>query len=160
MLYETTGKTAKAREQYELALRYDPSLGESKNNLAYLLAEAGEDLDRALKLAQEAKAAMPDSANAADTLGWVLYKRGVASAAVGYLREAVQVADKDDPAIGEIRSHLSLAYEATGEVDKAIETLETALSDLERLKQDGRIRNDPPWAAEARTRIEQLKSAG
>jgi tetratricopeptide (TPR) repeat protein len=160
VLYETTGQTAKAREQYELALRYDASLGESKNNLAYLLAEAGEDLDRALELAQDAKAAMPDSANAADTLGWVLYKRGVASAAVGYLREAVQFADKDDPAIGEIRSHLALAYEATGDVDKAIETLETALGDLERLKRDGRIGNDPPWAVEARARIEQLKSSG
>lgn len=160
VLYETTGKTAAAREQYELALRYDSSLGESKNNLAYLLAQSGEDLDRALKLAQEAKAAMPDSPNAADTLGWVLYKRGVPSAAVGYLREAVQIADKDDLAIGEIRTHLALAYEAAGDVDKAIETLETALGDLERLKQDGRIRNDPPWAVEARTRIEQLKTSG
>jgi len=160
MLYEMTGKTAQAREQYELALRYDPTLGESKNNLAYLLAESGEDLDRALKLAQEAKAAMPDSANAADTLGWVLYKRGVASAAVGYLREAVQVIDKDDPAIGEIKTHLSLAYEASGDVDKAIETLETALSDLDRLKRDGKLKQDPPWADRARDQIERLKRAG
>ena len=159
VLYEVTGQTAKAREQYEKALEYDPTLGESKNNLAYLMAEAGQDLDRALKLAQEAKAAMPDSANAADTLGWVLYKRGVASAAVGYLREAVQVARPDDPAIGEIRNHLSLAYEATGDIDKAIETLELALDDLERLRAGKHVRQDPSWAPVVRARIEQLKAA-
>lgn len=160
VLYEMNGQTEKAKRQYELALAADDSLGESKNNLAYLMAESGTDLDRALKLAQEAKASMPDSANAADTLGWVLYKRGVASAAVGYLREAVQVANPEDPAIGEIRTHLSLAYEATGEIDKAIASLEAALVDLERLKKAGRLRNDPPWAARARSEIERLKAAG
>lgn len=159
VLYEMSGKSARAREQYELALKYDPSLGESKNNLAYLMAESGDDLDRALKLAQEAKAAMPDSPNAADTLGWVLYKRGVASAAVGYLREAVQVANPDDPAIGEIRAHLSMAYEATGDLDKAIATLELALGDLQRLKESGRLSQDPPWAADARSNMARLKSA-
>ncbi len=160
VLYEMSGQTDKARQQYELALKADSTLGESKNNLAYLMAESGEDLDRALKLAQEAKAAMPESANAADTLGWVLYKRGVASAAVGYLREAIQIAGPDDPAIGEIRTHLSLAYEATGEKDKAILTLEEALVDVERLKQSGRLTSDPPWVANARIQIERLKSAG
>jgi tetratricopeptide (TPR) repeat protein len=160
VLYEMSGQTDKARAQYELALKADSTLGESKNNLAYLMAESGDDLDRALKLAQEAKAAMPDSPNAADTLGWVLYKRGVASAAVGYLREALQVANPDDPGVGEISTHLSLAYEATGEIDKAIETLETALADLERLKQEGRVQSDPPWVGDARTRIEKLKNAG
>ena len=39
---------------------------------------------------------MPDSPNTADTLGWVLYKRGVASAAVGYLREAEAGMNPDD----------------------------------------------------------------
>lgn len=160
VLYEMNGQTDKARAQYERALAVDSTLGESKNNLAYLMAESGDDLDRALKLAQEAKAAMPDSPNAADTLGWVLYKRGVASAAVGYLREALQVANPDDPAVGEIRSHLSLAYEATGEIDKAIETLEAALADLERFKAKGSLQSDPAWAGDARARIEKLKSAG
>jgi tetratricopeptide (TPR) repeat protein len=160
VLYEMTGKVDDARAQYELALQYDPSLGESKNNLAYLMAEAGDDLDRALELAQEAKAAMPESANAADTLGWVLYKRGVSSAAVGYLRDAVQLADPDEPALGEIRLHLSLAYEASGDKGKAIETLEIGLAELERQKESGVVSGDPPWAGRARTRIETLRAAG
>ncbi len=157
VLYEMSGKVEQAREQYELALRYDSTLSESKNNLAYLLAESGQDLDRALKLAQEAKAAMPDSPNAADTLGWVLLKRGVASAAIGYLREAVQVSDPSDPAIGVIRTHLSDAYAAAGDLEKAIETLETALADFDKKKKAAGAAQDPPWAAEARAKVEQLK---
>ena len=140
-------------------MRYDSSLGEAKNNLAYLMAEEGEDLDRALKLAQEAKAAMPDMPNAADTLGWVLYKRGVASAAIGYLREAVQMSDPDDPSRGEINSHLAQAYEATGDTAKAIVALEDALALFDRLKQEGKLQAEPGWAEYARTNIERLQAA-
>jgi len=160
VLYEMTGRQDEAVEHYELALEYDPSNGETKNNLAYVLAESGGDLDRALKLAQEAKAAMPDSPSAADTLGWVLYKRGVSSAAVGYLRESVQLAGPNDPALGEIRTHLALAYEASGDRDKAIATLEAALSDLDKRKASGNLNEDPPWAENARASVERLKSAG
>ncbi len=159
ILYEMSGRQADAMKQYEAALDLDPDMGETKNNLAYLLAEEGKDLDRALKLAQEAKAAMPDSPNAADTLGWVLYKRGVSSAAIGYLREAIQVAKPDDPGIGEIRAHLSLAYEASGDKAKAIETLEASLKHLEELKAAGKLRAEPAWAERARGDIERLKAA-
>jgi len=146
-----------------MALERDSSLAETKNNLAYLMAEEGRDLDRALKLSQEAKAAMPDSASAADTLGWVLYKRGVNSAAIGYLREAVSAAGVGDPAIGEIRIHLSMAYEAAGDNAKALATLEEAIADIERLRKSGKLgENDPapPWAARVQTGIERLKGAG
>jgi tetratricopeptide (TPR) repeat protein len=159
VLYEMKGRIPDAKKQYELAIKYDSSLGEAKNNLAYLMAEEGEDLDRALKLAQEAKAAMPDLPNAADTLGWVLYKRGVASAAIGYLREAVQMSDPDDPGRGEISAHLAQAYEATGDTTRAIEALEDALAHFDRLKQEGKLQAEPGWAEYARSNIERLKAA-
>jgi tetratricopeptide (TPR) repeat protein len=89
VLYEYNGDKKKAVEHYEAAIRAEPNLGEAKNNLAYLFAEQKQNLDRALDLAQEAKALMPDDPNTADTLGWVLYQRGVPSAAIGYLKEAV-----------------------------------------------------------------------
>jgi tetratricopeptide (TPR) repeat protein len=163
VLYEMSGRTQDAKKQYRLAIEVDPSLHESKNNLAYLLAEEGKNLDEALKLAQEAKAAMPDSANSADTLGWVLYKRGVPTAAIGYLREAVQSSDPTQPAIGLIRTHLSMAYEAAGENDKALETLEEALAHLEKQmaqrKTSGKPAKEPSWASEARASIDRLKTA-
>ena len=82
------GYHEQAIEHYEVAIGHDPNLAQAKNNLAFLLATADEDLDRALDLAQEAKARLPDSPYAADTLGWVLYRRGIPSAAISYLKEA------------------------------------------------------------------------
>ena len=151
MLYEMSGQREKAFDEYEASIENNPDSAESKNNLAYLMAQSdGSDLNRALELAQEAKAAMPDSANAADTLGWVLYKKGVPSAAVGYLREAAQVAKPDDPALNEIQIHLGLAYEASGNVPMAIETFEIVAQRA----------NNEKLAGEARGHIERLKASG
>ncbi|MFP8879412.1 MAG: tetratricopeptide repeat protein, partial [Myxococcota bacterium] len=132
ILYQYAGARDKAIERYEDAIKYGPGLAEAKNNLAYIYAEAGEKLDRALDLAQEAKAALPDSHNAADTLGWVLFKRGVPSAAISYLKEAESSgADADAPTIATIRHHLALAYELDGSKSEAGEALKRALSDLD-----------------------------
>ena len=162
VLYEMTGDPEKASEQYEVALQKNSNLAETKNNLAYMMAEQNRDLDRALKLAQEAKAGMPDSASAADTLGWVLYKRGVHSAAIGYLREAVTVAGEEDASIGEIRLHLAEAYEASGDNGKALETLQEALGGVDKLRESGKLAKDapaPPWAVRAQAKIDRLKAS-
>ena len=158
------GEPAAAAKEYENALVLDEDLAQSKNNLAYLLAESGADLDRALTLAQEAKALMPDSAEAADTLGWILFKRGIASAAVGYLKEAVASMDIDDPNVGVVRHHLAQAYEANDQQAEAIAALELALAGLE--QQPGEIRKQggnsqqPEWLVQARQMLTRLKSAG
>ena len=160
VLYEMTGKPDLAQQNYEKALELNSELAETKNNLAYMISQQEEgDLDRALRLAQEAKAAMPDSASAADTLGWVLYKRGVSSAAIGYLTEAVSIMPANDPNVGEIRMHLSMAYEEVGDREKAIEALEAAIADLDKLKSSGKISGDPSWAPGVRDRIAMLKAA-
>lgn len=159
VLYEMTGKPDIAQGHYEEALQRNANLAETKNNLAYMLAEQGNDLDRALRLAQEAKAAMPDSPSAADTLGWVLYKRGVSAAAIGYLREAVSIASPTDPNLGEIRLHLSMAYEEGGDREKALETLEAAMSNLKTLKDSGKVSSDPAWAGRVREEITRLKAS-
>lgn len=163
VLYELNAKPDEAIEHYGEAIENDPRLGESMNNLAYLLAERGDDLDRALDLAQEAKALLPDSANAADTLGWVLFKRGIPQAAVGYLREAEAGMDPSDENIGVIRHHLALAYEASGENAKAIESLQRAVDTLEQQKkaltEAGRESREPGWAPDVRSMLERLQGA-
>ncbi len=160
VLYEFGGQPQKAIEHYESAIRYEPNLGEAKNNLAYMYAEKGENLDRALDLAQEAKALMPDNPNTADTLGWVLYRRGVPSAAIGYLKEAVAGIEAGDANKGLVRHHLAQAYEASGDKAKARETAEMALADHAayaeaRQAAGGRVQ-DPTWLAEARALVERL----
>jgi tetratricopeptide (TPR) repeat protein len=161
VLYEFGGEREQAIEHYEAAIRYEPNLGEAKNNLAYLFAEKSENLDRALDLAQEAKALMPDDPNAADTLGWVLYRRGVPSAAVGYLKEAVAGIRPGDPNLGLIRHHLALAYEATGDKESARRAVEQALLDHQAHAAAQKAAGasgvaDPPWMAEARAMLQRL----
>ena len=81
--YEQNDRRADAITAYEKAISLNNDLAMAKNNLAYLIAESGGDLDRALELAQQAKEQLPDDGNASDTLGWVMLKRGVPSAAIG-----------------------------------------------------------------------------
>jgi len=159
-LYEMKGDPDRAAKAYERAIAIDPELAPAKNNLAYLLAERGENLDRALDLAQEAKAMLPDNPNTADTLGWVLYKKGIPSAAIGYLQEADEGFDTRNPNFGVIRHHLALAYEANGESDKARSTLEGALADLAATLAERPDAPEPPWAADLRAMLERLEREG
>ncbi|MGI9432300.1 MAG: tetratricopeptide repeat protein [Myxococcota bacterium] len=159
-LYEMQGQSDNAAERYESAIALDPGLAVAKNNLAYLLAAEGSDLDRALELAQEARELLPESPSAADTLGWVLFKKNIPGAAIGYLREAVTGMPHDDPQRGIVQQHLALAYEADEQFDSAREVVDEALADLDaRLKlaaDEGRQATEPPWAAELRSMRERL----
>ncbi len=164
VLYEYSGQHEPAIARYEEAIRKSPDLGEAKNNLAYLFAESGQNLDRALDLAQEAKALLPDSPNAADTLGWVLYKRGVPSAAISFLREAESGFEPGEPSLGVVRHHLALAYEANHEPEEARKIVARALGELEASEKDARAHNrpvgpEPTWAADMRTLLQRLDSA-
>ncbi len=163
LLYESQGEVSLAIQSYEAAIEHDARHAQAMNNLAYLLAESGGDMDRALDLAQDAKALLPNNPNTADTLGWVLYRRGVPSAAVGYLKEAVEGLDPDDPALGVIHHHLAQAYEADGKNQKAVEVLELALAELERRNNDQLAKGrkpgvSPEWANSARSMLDRLKA--
>ncbi len=164
-LYSFGGAQAKAIERYEDAIKYGPDLAYPKNDLAYIYAESGENLDRALDLAQEAKAALPDNATVADTLGWVLFKRGIPSAAISYLKEAVANSDGDIAVSGISLHHLAQAYEADADPEKARETLRRAIAELEQSLNDQResgepLRPEPSWAAEVRAMLARLESGG
>jgi len=161
-LYSFGGAQDKAIERYEDAIRYGPDLAYPKNDLAYIYAESGENLDRALDLAQDAKAALPDHATVADTLGWVLYKRGIPSAAISYLKEAVANSDGDIAVSGISLHHLAQAYEADGDPEMARKTLERAISELDKHAAEQRasgepIRPEPGWATEVRAMLARLE---
>jgi tetratricopeptide (TPR) repeat protein len=160
-LLEAGGRLEEAMAHYESAIELEPDLAIAKNNLAYLMAERGQDLDRALDLAQEAKAKLPDNPNAADTLGWVLYKKNVPAAAVSYLREAVGGLRPEDPSLPLVRHHLALAYEANDERERALETLEQAVVELDALRtaSGGRERTEPAWAQDVRDQLARLREA-
>ena len=118
------GKRDEARKFFQQAVAANPEMASvAANNLAWDYAENGGNLDEALQLAQRAKQQMPQSANASDTLGWVYYKKGLASLAVSTLKEAVGQ-DASNPAI---HYHLGLAYIADGKSTEAQRALSEAL---------------------------------
>ncbi len=164
-LYSFGGAQDKAIERYEDAIKYGPHLAYPKNDLAYIYAESGKNLDRALDLAQDAKAALPDTATVADTLGWVLYKRGIPSAAISYLKEAVANSDGDITVSGVSLHHLAQAYEADGDAEKARQTLRRVLTALEEHAEQKRASGEPAspepaWATEVRAMLTRLESGG
>ncbi|MHC4224589.1 MAG: tetratricopeptide repeat protein, partial [Planctomycetota bacterium] len=94
-LYMFHGDNAKAREMLEKVLAENPKMAPAKNDLAYLLAEDGIELDRALVLAKEAQRGLTDSPATADTVGYVYYRKGLYAAALQQFRYAIELGRAD-----------------------------------------------------------------
>jgi tetratricopeptide (TPR) repeat protein len=123
--YEVQGKLTEAKAKYVRALEIQPNLPAASNNLAWLLAsEEGADLGEALRLAMQAKQALPDQPHIADTLGWVHYKRKSYPLAISQFKQALDNRP-DDPII---QYHLALALYGNGDKQEAIASLEKALA--------------------------------
>ena len=114
--------TAEAQKRYERILDIDPRAAVAANNLAWIYAEQGANLDVALQLAQTAKSVAPNSPEINDTLGWIYVKKDLATLAVDPLRKSVDA----DPKNASYLYHLGLAYERTGDRRKATDALERA----------------------------------
>jgi tetratricopeptide (TPR) repeat protein len=123
LLLHVQNRVAEAQKQYEHVLTVDPRAAVAANNLAYLHAEAGTDLDRALNLAQAAKAELPDDPDVDDTLAWVYVKKDLASMAISPLERSIG-ADPNNPTY---KYHLGVAYMKIGQNVKAKRAFEEAL---------------------------------
>ena len=118
------GDEAGARERFEKVLSIDPRAPVASNNLAYLDAEAGTNLDVALNRAQVAKAALPDDPEIDDTLGWIYVKKGLPALAQNPLNEAVKKDGKNSLYL----YHLGKAYAGMGNKERARSALQMALT--------------------------------
>jgi Flp pilus assembly protein TadD len=94
------------------------------NNLAWILSQPGGDKEKALSLAQLAKEVAPDDPSISDTLGWILYQRGVYQQALGHLRASAEKLPKN----AEVRYHLGMAYLRAGDSAAARRELTEALA--------------------------------
>jgi cellulose synthase operon protein C len=127
-LYESKHDWEKAKQAYQKALDLRPDNPVASNNLAYVMLETGGNVDVALSLAQTARRGLPDSPNAADTLGWVLYQKGAYQSAIDLFQEALRLAEKDKvPEDATFQYHLGLAYEKTNQHALAKQHLERVL---------------------------------
>ena len=112
-----------AQQSFEKANTLAPHDPMIQNNLAWVYAIQGQNLDQALSLATQAKQTAPDLPAINDTLGWIQYKKGNYVIAVGLLSEVVQKL----PQSAEYHYHLGMALNGAGQKDKAKEELRKAL---------------------------------
>ena len=124
VILQTQGRLDEAKRKYEDALGIDSRATVAANNLAWILAESGEDLNRALELAKIATASSPDAPEVLDTLGWVYYKKDQPELAIPIFRRAIAKA-ADNP---NYHYHLGLALLKTGDMTNGRPELQRALT--------------------------------
>jgi Flp pilus assembly protein TadD len=142
VIYDTQRETEKAIKEYEEALKASPRFGPAANNLAWVLAESGGEIDRALALAETAQAQLPDEPRVSDTLGWIYFKKSAYPRAISHLKESVEKL----PNQALPRYHLGMTYMMNGEKDLAKKELTQALS----------LSPDFPGADQAREALKKL----
>jgi Tfp pilus assembly protein PilF len=91
MLLDSGTNRQAARAQYEAVLARNPRAGVAANNLAWLLAEAGE-YDEALRWAEIAAETLRGRPEPQDTLGWVHLKRNNRVDALAAFERALSLA--------------------------------------------------------------------
>lgn len=124
VMLDAAGKTNEATAAYEEVLRMDATNTQALNNLAYIKADQGVDLDRAIALAQGAVQRAPSNAGYGDTLGYVYYKHGL-------LRESRAILEplaKNNPKNPAFHIHLAMTLYALGRKDLARPELKLAMS--------------------------------
>jgi Flp pilus assembly protein TadD len=110
MIYEQQEDIRKAQAAYEEVLELNPGFGPAANNLAYLYSKPGGDQEKALALAQRARGELPKDPHVSDTLGWILYTRGVCEQTLNLLTESAAKL----PTNPEVHYHLGITYYKLG----------------------------------------------
>jgi tetratricopeptide (TPR) repeat protein len=138
-----------AKTMYQQALNIEPNNPLASNNLAYVILQQGGNVDVALSMAQTARRGMPDSPNAADTLGWAYYQKGVYQSAIDSFQEALRLNEKNHGAEdATVHYHLGLAYQKANQSALARQQLERVL----------KINPNYPKAADVRKALSELRS--
>jgi tetratricopeptide (TPR) repeat protein len=127
-MYASQNKWDQAKDMYQKALAIQADNPLASNNLAYVMLQQGGNIDVALAMAQTARRGMPNSPNAADTLGWAYYEKGVYQSAIEMFQEALRLNERsgvaDDPTM---HYHLGLAYQRSKQPLQARQQLERVL---------------------------------
>jgi Flp pilus assembly protein TadD len=105
-LEEASGNQALAEQYYKKSLQIQPDQPVAANNLAYLMLDTGENVDKALTLAQTARRGMPNSPHTADTLAWAYYHKQTYAFARDLLEEAL----KTEAGNQTVQYHLGMVY--------------------------------------------------
>ena len=123
IMHDGRKEYTEAETHYAHALKLDAKFAPAANNLAWLQAERGGNLDVALSYAQTAREQRPDDPHIADTLGWIYYKKHSYRLATNLLKEAVEKL-ANEPLI---QYHYGMSQYRNGDARGAKKSLEMAL---------------------------------
>jgi tetratricopeptide (TPR) repeat protein len=123
-LAESAGDQMKAIAHYQRSLQLQPDQPVVENNLAFLMADNGQNTDVALTLAQSAQRALPNSPDASDTLAWVYYKKALYPSALDMLQRAAKTA----PDNVSVQYHMGLVYVKMNNKPAAVTSFKRAVS--------------------------------
>jgi tetratricopeptide (TPR) repeat protein len=146
MVLEEYDEVPRSRALYEKILKIEPDNVVALNNLAFIKAEEGTDIDGALTMAQKAKQSHPDVNTISDTLGWIYIKKNLSDDAIRIFTELC----RREPDNAMFRYHLAQALVQKGDKLKAKSELNDAL---------GRIKMHPDEKYEKKIRELMTKLA-
>jgi Flp pilus assembly protein TadD len=136
LLYDRTERWEQARKEYETVIQLQPENATALNNLAYLEAEEGVDLDQALAHAQRAQQKLPGNLDVQDTLALVYIRKNLTNDGIRMLRDLVSQRPDSAP----FHLHLALALYQKGDRPWAKRELEAALRHQPSAKEENKIR--------------------
>jgi tetratricopeptide (TPR) repeat protein len=151
-IYVQLGDMPKAERQLELILEQDPDNDTANNDLGYLWADQGKNLQQAEGMIRKALESQPENAAYLDSMGWVLYRLDRPAEARKYLEDAV--ARQEGGQDGTIVDHLGDVYFRLKEFNKAREMWQRAATALENAKG---ARRDDKRLGEIREKLKSLE---
>ncbi len=163
-LHQQMGDQAAAESELLVILRKQPDHAPSNNDLGYLWADRGVNLERAERMIRSALAVAPDSPAYLDSLGWVLYKQRRFDEAAKALGRATELAPDLDfvlwDHLGDVYWRMRRTEQATDAWQRAAKLLQAGKrpegADLERVRDklhDARA-GEPPDLAPAGEPVE------
>ena len=123
-IYTNMGDFARGEAELEVLFAREPEDPTVNNDLGYLYADQGKNLDRAETMIRKAITKEPDNSAFLDSLGWVLFKRGKVEEARTPLERAVAMPKSEDATVND---HLGDVYFQLREVAKARAAWERAV---------------------------------
>lgn len=136
LILDATGKRDQAKPIYEQILKIKPDNGVALNNLAFIKAEEGVDLDQALSMSQHARQQMPNAPEVSDTLGWIYIKKNLSEDAVRVFKDLTAKV----PSNPTFHYHYAMALLQKGDKPSAKRELETALADKPSKGDEAKVR--------------------
>ncbi|MCK4997974.1 MAG: hypothetical protein KAS23_00515, partial [Anaerohalosphaera sp.] len=119
-------------KQHEIIIEKNPSNTSVMNNLAFLLADNDEQLDKALNYAKRSHEASPGDANKMDTYAFVLYKLKRYDEAEEMSKKALGILELSSAATDwSMHEHLGMAQEGLGKKIEAKTSYEKSLEAAE-----------------------------